>query len=87
MRHQPVLYARESAVSATSTCMTRSLLGWGGGAGIRTRNNAHSGGRTKPLPLEGHPHCGCVPGCVQLMDREKREPDCRRVEAIDFVVL
>jgi len=31
--------------------------------------------------------CGCVPGCVQLIDGEKREPERRRVESIDFVLL
>jgi len=31
--------------------------------------------------------CGCVPGCVQLGDGEKREPEGGRVESIDFVFL
>jgi len=31
--------------------------------------------------------CGCVPGCVQLIDGAKREPERRRVESIDFVLL
>ena len=31
--------------------------------------------------------CGCVPGCVQLIDGEKRELVHRCVESIDFVFL
>jgi hypothetical protein len=31
--------------------------------------------------------CGCVSGCVQLIDGEKREPERRGVESIDFVLL
>jgi len=28
--------------------------------------------------------CGCVSGCVQLIDGEKREPERRGVESIDL---
>jgi hypothetical protein len=31
--------------------------------------------------------CGCVSACVQLLDGEKREPEHRGVESIDFVLL
>jgi len=31
--------------------------------------------------------CGCVSGCVQLIDAEKREPERTGVESIYFVLL
>jgi len=31
--------------------------------------------------------CGCVSGCVQLIDREKVELECRCVETFDFLLL
>jgi len=31
--------------------------------------------------------CGCASGCVQLIDGGKRDPECRGVESIDFVLL
>ena len=31
--------------------------------------------------------CGCVPGCVQLIDGDKPELERRCLESIDFVLL
>jgi len=31
--------------------------------------------------------CECVTSCVQLIDAEKGEPECRHVWSIDFVFL
>jgi hypothetical protein len=31
--------------------------------------------------------CECVPGCVYLIEGEKRESERRRIESIDFVLL